>query len=84
MTVEELSAIVADKTEEISRLQEELNTLKAEHEATQNALSQSRETNERLIRLIPNNTPEQEVESEEPEKTQDELIREYLGIGDKK
>lgn len=84
MTVEELSAIVADKTEEISRLQEELNTLKAEHEATQNALSQSRETNERLIRLIPNNTPEQEAESEEPEKTQDELIREYLGIGDKK
>ena len=78
MTVEELSAIVADKTEEISRLQEELNTLKAEHEATQNALSQSRETNERLIRLIPNNTPEQEVESEEPEKTQDELIREYI------
>lgn len=84
MTVEELSEIVADKTEEISRLQEELNTLKSEYEATQAALSQSRETNERLIRLIPNNPPEREEEAEEPEKTQDQLIREYLGIGEKK
>lgn len=78
MTIEEYESLSADQAAQITALQAQIETLEEEKSALSESLKISRESNDKLLKLVPMVTQKQVEETEEKEESQEELIAEYL------